>query len=261
MEEDYKYFKSAVLERTGIDLTLYKERQMKRRLESLYQRHRFLSFRAFFHEGMLKDPVLLQAFLDKMTINVSEFYRNKSRWDFFEEVVLPELLETRQKLKLWSAACSSGEEAYTVAIIASKHRDLSDVSIVATDIDAEALKKADVGFYKEISIREVPTEEMRYAFDLEADGYRIKSVFKEAIRFQNHNLLADPYPRGNDLIICRNILIYFTATAKDQIFRGFNDALKIGGFLFVGSTEQIFSPETYGFEHVGNFFYRKRWGL
>ncbi|QQK79864.1 protein-glutamate O-methyltransferase CheR [Salicibibacter cibi] len=261
MEEDYNYFKSAVLERTGIDLALYKERQMKRRLESLYKRHRFSSFRVFFHEGMLNDPALLQAFLDKMTINVSEFYRNKSRWDFFEEVILAELLKTRQQLKFWSAACSSGEEAYTAAIIANKHRGLSGVSIKATDIDAEALKKADAGFYKETSLREVPTEEMRRAFDQEANGYRIKPMFKEAVRFQNHNLLADPYPCGNDLIICRNILIYFTTPAKDQILRGFNDALKDGGFLFVGNTEQIFSPETYGFEHVGNFFYRKRKNL
>ncbi|AXF54886.1 CheR family methyltransferase [Salicibibacter kimchii] len=258
MKKDYSYFKSAVLERTGIDLSLYKERQMKRRLESLYKRHHFHSFRAFFHEGMLNDPVLLQAFLDKMTINVSEFYRNKSRWDFFEEVILAELKKKQQKLRFWSAACSSGEEAYTAAIIASKHRDLSDVSIVATDIDMEALKKAEAGFYQEPSVREVPKKEKQRAFEQEANGYRIQSRFKETVRFQKHNLLADPYPRGNDLIICRNILIYFTGPAKDQIISGFNDALRIGGFLFVGNTEQIFSPETYGLEHVGNFFYRKR---
>ncbi|WP_405127443.1 CheR family methyltransferase [Salicibibacter halophilus] len=258
MEEDYRYFKAAILERTGIDLSLYKERQMKRRLESLYKRHRFRSFRAFFHEGVLNDPALLQAFLDKMTINVSEFYRNKKRWDFFEEVILAELLQKREKLKFWSAACSSGEEAYTAAIITDKHLDLANVSIVATDIDTKALKKADAGFYKEVAVRDMPNEEKQRVFVQEANGYRIKPMFKEAVRFQRCNLLTDLYPRGNDLIICRNTLIYFTGKAKEGILHGFNRALKNGGFLFVGNTEQIFSPETYGFEQAGDFFYRKR---
>ncbi|SDI28786.1 CheR family methyltransferase [Natribacillus halophilus] len=258
MQDDYSFFKTAILRQTGIDLSAYKERQMKRRLETLYKQHHFYSFRSFFQRGLQNDPALWQAFFDKMTINVSEFYRNKKRWERFEFDILPQLLETRGKLQLWSAACSSGEEAYTAAMITSKYRALTDVSILATDIDREALQRAKAGRYQEKSVREVVPAERKRCFDEEGNHYRVKPMFRDTIRFKRHNLLADPYPREQDLIICRNALIYFTNAAKEQIYHRLNQSLKSGGFLFVGSTEQLFSPETYGFEHVGNFFYRKR---
>ncbi|MCM3022922.1 CheR family methyltransferase [Heyndrickxia ginsengihumi] len=254
----YLQFISYIKKKTGIDLSLYKEAQMKRRLTTLYEKKGFTSFRDFAN-GIDRSSELLNEFLDRMTINVSEFYRNKSRWDVLEQKVLPRLLkEHGQQLKIWSAASSTGEEPYTIAMIMSKFIPLDRISILATDIDENVIEKAKIGIYSERSINEVPADMKKKYFIKEGAGayYRISNEIKKTVTFKRHNLLADPYPSAH-LIVCRNVLIYFTEEAKEKIYRNFSQALKPNGTLFVGSTEQIFNPAEYGFEIEDTFFYKK----
>ncbi|WAA13759.1 CheR family methyltransferase [Fervidibacillus halotolerans] len=256
MVDEYAQFIQKVKKKTGIDLSLYKETQMKRRLTSLYEKNGFRSFTEFFN-AMVKDEKLYNAFLDRMTINVSEFYRNRNRWEVLQNKILPDLLKRSKRLKIWSAACSTGEEPYTIAMVLSHYIPLEQIRILATDIDENALQKAKIGVYNERSLNEVPEDMKRKFFRKENHVYIIDEKIKKTVTFKKHNLLADPFDHQFDLIVCRNVLIYFTEQAKTELYRKFSDALNLGGILFVGSTEQIFNASQYGFSPIETFFYKK----
>lgn len=253
---DYEEFISNIKRKTGIDLALYKEAQMKRRLTSLYEKKGFKSFQEFF-KGIEKDSALLNEFLDRMTINVSEFYRNGKRWQVLQDKIFPRLLQNNKKLKIWSAACSTGEEPYSLAMVLSNYLPLSQISILATDLDENAIAKAKAGIYPERSLAEVPPNIKSKYFEKEGLFYKVKDEIKRTVTFRRHNLLKDSYDQNYDLIVCRNVMIYFTEEAKDQIYNNFSHSLRSGGVLFVGSTEQIFNPSKYSFEIEDTFFYKK----
>lgn len=247
----------SIKRKTGIDLAAYKEAQMKRRLTSLYEKKGYKNFLTFF-EALDKDRDLMNEFLDRMTINVSEFYRNGKRWEILQTKIFPKLLANNKRLKIWSAACSTGEEPYTTAMVLSNHIPLSQIAIQATDLDENAIQRAKVGIYPERSLAEVPDEMKSKYFEQQNQFYKVDDAIKKTVTFRKHNLLKDTYEKNFDLIICRNVMIYFTEEAKDQIYQNFSDSLRSGGILFVGSTEQIFNPGKYGFETEDTFFYRKK---
>lgn len=257
MLQDYEQFVVDIKKKTGIDLALYKEAQMKRRLTSLYEKRGFHSFHDYF-TAISQDRNLLDEFLDRMTINVSEFYRNGKRWEVLEKKLLPKLLEKNSRLKIWSAACSTGEEPYTIAMILSKFMPLSQVQILATDLDENVISRAKIGAYPERSLNEVPDEMKRRYFTQDGSFFKVSDEIKKTVTFRKQNLLADSFGGPFDLIVCRNVLIYFTEDAKDILYKKFSSALKPDGIFFVGSTEQIFNPGLYGFETEDTFFYRKK---
>lgn len=252
----YETFIANIKKKTGIDLSLYKEAQMKRRLTSLYEKKGFRNFNEYY-DAIHTNKELLEEFLDRMTINVSEFYRNAQRWDVLEKKIFPKLLANNKRLKIWSAACSTGEEPYSIAMVLSSHIPMRDIAVQATDLDLGVIEKAKVGLYPERSLKEVPPAIVKQYFNNEGNFYQVKEEVKKTVTFKQHNLLDDRYDIGYDLIVCRNVMIYFTEEAKDQIYMNFSKSLKPGGILFVGSTEQIFNPAKYGFESEDTFFYRK----
>ncbi|WP_318617339.1 protein-glutamate O-methyltransferase CheR [Sporosarcina sp. YIM B06819] len=253
---DYAAFIGNIKKKTGIDLSLYKEAQMKRRLTSLYEKKGYRNFKDYF-EAIHNDNELLEEFLDRMTINVSEFYRNAQRWDVLEKKIFPKLLAQNKKLKIWSAACSTGEEPYSLAMVLSSHVPVRDIAILATDLDLGVIERAKVGLYPERSLKEVPAPVVKQHFNNDGHFFQVKDEIKKTVTFKQQNLLEDRFDTGFDLIVCRNVMIYFTEEAKDQIYMNFSKSLKTGGILFVGSTEQIFNPAKYGFESEDTFFYRK----
>ncbi|MFJ7928137.1 CheR family methyltransferase [Peribacillus sp. NPDC096448] len=257
MPQEYEEFIRNIKMLTGIDLALYKEGQMKRRLTSLYEKRGYHSFREYY-KGIQTNPGVLNEFLDRMTINVSEFYRNAKRWEVLERKILPELLASKKKLKIWSAACSTGEEPYTLAMILSNLVPLSQIEILATDLDENVLARAELGLYPERSLNEVPEEIKRKYFEKKADFYHVDDEIKRRVTFKKQNLLADRFEQGFDLIVCRNVLIYFTEEAKNLLYEKFSASLRSGGIFFVGSTEQIFTPGKYQFETIDTFFYKKK---
>ncbi|MCS7462473.1 protein-glutamate O-methyltransferase CheR [Paenibacillus doosanensis] len=256
-DQDFLLFIKKVKDYTSIDLAQYKEAQMKRRLTTLRMKKGYDSFASFF-EAMTKDKELFYEFLDRMTINVSEFWRNPNRWEVLEKQFLPEMLRKTRKLKCWSAACSTGEEPYTLAMILAELGALQDAQLVATDLDEGALAKAKKAVYSDRSIRDVPQAYLKKYYKQENMTFSIADGLKREIRFQKQNLLIDPFDTQFDLIICRNVMIYFTEEAKHLLYHKFANALKPGGILFVGSTEQIFSPGQYELEPAETFFYRKK---
>lgn len=256
MEEEYIDFISRIKLKLGIDLNLYKEAQMKRRITTLRNKRGFSNFTSYY-KALNTEEILLKEFIDRLTINVSEFYRNPKRWDMLQSEILPLLIKQNNKLKVWSAACSTGEEPYSLAMMLEEHFPQASIQILATDIDGKVLNKAKKGVYQEQSLKELSPYMKKKYFTKQHDLYMVDERLKKRITFKEHNLLADNYPAHMDLIVCRNVLIYFTDEAKNLIYQNFSKALNKNGVLFVGSTEQIFSPTKYNLSLVETFFYQK----
>ena len=257
---DYEEFKKAFYEYSSIDLNLYKEKQMKRRLTSLVERNGFSSFMDFFR-ATLKDRYLYQTFINYLTINVSEFYRNPNQWEILKDVIFPMIIDRKgsiERIKIWSSACSTGDEPYTLVMILSNFFPLSKIRIIATDIDLAAIEKAKQGLYPSRSIKDLPKEYLsQYFVRISDETYKISDDIKRCVEYRQLNLLRDPYPQEVDLIVCRNVLIYFTEEAKTQIYKNFNRSLTENGILFLGSTEQIIGAAKYGLKPIYTFFYQK----
>lgn len=252
----YEYFKKQVYELTGINLSLYKEKQMKRRINSLVNRNKFKDFDDYF-EGIKTNKNLFNEFINYLTINVSEFFRNPNQWEVLEKEILPPLLKNNRTISVWSSACSTGEEPYTIAMILTKYFDLNEIKILATDIDNAAIQKAKIGIYTEKSVQNVPKEFKNKYFRKIGNSYKISESIKKCVNFRQLNLLEDEYPKDNHLILCRNVMIYFTEEAKIKMYKKFYDAMTDDGIFFVGSTEQIILSERYKFKPVKTFFYSK----
>ncbi|MDA3846429.1 MAG: protein-glutamate O-methyltransferase CheR [Vallitaleaceae bacterium] len=257
MIADYEAFKEVIFKISGIDLNAYKERQMKRRIDSLIRKNGYKGYDDYVDALKINGSVY-EEFINYLTINVSEFFRNPAQWEVLKEEVIPYLQkEFSKNIKIWSAACSTGDEPYSLAMVLSEFIPLNQINIIATDIDDQILSKAKTGLYNEKSLAAVPERFIKKYFTLVGKSYKISDEIKQCITFKKHNLLKDAYPRGLDLIVCRNVLIYFTEEAKNDIYMRFNGSLKKKGILFVGSTEQIIQSQKYNFEAIKSFFYKK----
>lgn len=253
---NYEGFKGQVLTLTGINLSAYKENQMKRRIDALIKKSLCNSYEEYV-QLIKANKKALEDFVTYLTINVTEFFRNPSQWEILEKQIVPLLLQKKRTLKIWSAACSTGDEPYSLAMLLSQIVPMSQIQIIATDIDKEVLKKAQAGYYTARNLANMPVGLKEKFLRPQEGGYVISEELKSCITFKQHNLLKDPYPLGMDLIVCRNVLIYFTEEAKKDIYHNFNKALVDEGILFVGSTEQIIMCQDYGFEPNKIFFYQK----
>lgn len=258
MLDSYESFKKSIYDMTKIDLNAYKERQMKRRIEALVTKHGINSFSDYVIK-LKTDKVAFDEFINYITINVSEFYRNPEQWALLEKEVFPYLFDRFSKdLKIWSAACSTGDEPYSLAMLLSKFVPLNRIKIIATDIDKTVMEKAKAGFYNIKSLKALPQEFVdKYFVKVNDKTYQITDQIKACVDFKQHDLLRDAYPTNCDLIVCRNVLIYFTDEAKNKIYSDFHKALKKDGLLFVGSTEQIIQAQQIGFGNFKSFFYKK----
>ena len=257
MVYDYEYFKKEVYKLTKIDLNAYKEKQMKRRIDTLIAKNGISGYENYV-KCLQTDAKRFEEFVNYLTINVSEFYRNPDQWELLDKEVIPGLINRFGKdLKIWSAACSTGDEPYSLVMALSKHVPLNQIHIIATDIDKQVLEKAKVGLYNEKSIESVPDDLKYKYFTQVGKSYKISDEIKKHVEFREHNLLRDPYPTGCHLIVCRNVVIYFTEEAKDEIYRKFYDAMAKDGMLFIGSTEQIMNYRELNLKRHQSFLFQK----
>ncbi|MGN0437951.1 MAG: CheR family methyltransferase [Lachnospiraceae bacterium] len=257
MSYDYESFKKDVYKLTNINLSLYKERQMKRRIESLMARKGYDDFQKYY-KAMEADNELLRSFVSYLTINVSEFYRNPKQWELFEHEMIPYLKHNfGTKINIWSAACSTGDEPYTIAMLLARHIPLNQVHVYATDIDEDVLHFAKKGVYPARSLEHLPKDLLDSHFTKINNEYHIHDDIKNCVEFRKHNLLEDRYPTSMHMIVCRNVVIYFTDEAKDKVYHNFHTTLCNNGVLFIGSTEQIIHAKEIGFDSTNSFFYRK----
>lgn len=250
-------FEKWVFKEIGINLSAYKPNQLHRRIESLMTRVGVSSLEEY-TKLIKKDSAQRQRFLDFITINVTEFFRNPELFDELDKYIKSVYLPKNQSLKIWSAACSIGCEPYSVAMMlqnsstaASRHK------ILATDIDSTILVKAKEGEYTDNEMKNVKPEYLNKYFKLVNNKYKINESIKNMVTFKKHDLILDSYEGNFDIILCRNVVIYFNTDVKNEIYRKFSKSLKPGGLLFVGATESIYNYREYGFEKASTFIYRK----
>ncbi len=256
VQEDWELFKQKLFAKSNIDLNQYKPAQMQRRITNLMNRHGVSTYMAFF-QLIEANPKLYKDFIDYLTINVTEFFRTPEKFAELEEKVVPDLLTRSSRLNVWSAGCSTGAEPYSLAMILLQKAPAARHRILATDLDSEMLAKAKQGAYAAGELKNIPAQRMDRYFVKSGDTYTVKDEVKGMVEFQRHNLLLDKFESGFDLILCRNVVIYFTEEAKDALYRRFFSALKPGGVFFVGGTEAILNFRDIGFQHYLPFFYRK----
>lgn len=251
----YDKFEKNIAELTGVDLGMYKY-QIHRRVHTLMKNWGMKDYGEYY-DVIKENPEKRRAFLDYITINVTEFFRNPERWNILRKRILPDLLEAGvRSANLWSAGCSSGQEPYSLAILSLESG--LDCRIFAVDVDEGALSKAEEGVYPVSQLEKISPGMLSKYFSPERNGmYRVARKVKEKVFFKQFNLLKDPFPENQHLILCRNVVIYFSAETKNRLYKKFFDSLAPGGFLMVGSTEQIFGYRNLGFETAGSFIYRR----
>ena len=250
MNEDQEF--RALLERIkrerGLDCRQYKVNFLKRRLAVRLRARGVESYREYLR---LLDDEEYEKLFEALTINLSYFFRDKTVFEALREKVLKTLIQEKLEgssrlIRVWSAGCAGGEEPYSVAILLDEllGADLGNwrISIRATDLDAGALEKARRGVYSEFSFRGAdPDYIKRYFTPLSDREYSLQPEIKALVKFERHDLLADPPPHYLDLILCRNVLIYFSRQQQERLFAIFHDALGEGRYLVTGKTE-ILSP-------------------
>ncbi len=254
---DYDRFCGGVKRLCDIDLAQYRRAQMERRLRTFARRAGHDDLDQYL-AALRRDVAARSAFLDHMTINVSELFRNPERFDELERTHLPALLAASpgRGLKVWSAGCSYGAEPYTLAVLLKELAPRARHEIVATDIDQTILARAREGIFSEQDMANVSRERRAKWFVERPDGtWQANPELRAAVRFSRLDLLSDPFPKTRDLIVCRNVVIYFNDDAKEGICARFFDVLRPGGILFVGSTERVSDTAGLGWKRLANFFY------
>jgi chemotaxis protein methyltransferase CheR len=253
---DMDYFEQWVLKEFNINLSAYKSNQLHRRINSLMSRVGANSIEEYI--GLLKkDPAQKQKFLDFITINVSEFFRNPEIFSELKDKLKNELLKNSTSLKIWSAACSIGAEPYSIGMYLDELSPMGRHKIIATDIDNTILDRARMGEYAAAEIKNIKKEYLDKYFTEKGDKYIMSPKIKNIVTFKKHDLILESYDEDFDLIVCRNVVIYFNQDVKDEIYKKFSQSLKKGGLLFVGATESIYNYRDYGFEKASTFIYRK----
>ncbi len=253
---DFDDFNKWAFKELGINLEAYKQEQLNRRITSLMSRVGIKDLNEY-KKALLSDEDQKQKFLDFITINVTEFFRNTELFKELESNIKKDLLPKNNKLKIWSAACSIGCEPYSIAMIMQELSPTGKHSIIATDIDSTILKKAKEGVFGEADIKNVQKNILDKYFIKEDKKFIVNKNIKSMVTFKKHDLIVDKYEKDFDLIVCRNVVIYFKNDVKKVIFQKFNESLKKGGLLFVGATESIYNYKEYGFEKVSTFIYKK----
>jgi chemotaxis protein methyltransferase CheR len=204
------------------------------------------------------DETALRKLKNLLTIKVTEFFRDRAQFELLRTKILPELLTRSNRLNIWSAGCSHGGEPYSTAILLDELSPGVQHRILATDIDEPILSRAARGGpYHAPDVANVDGRHVLKYFRKEHDGYYVIDELRKKVTFRQHDLLRDRFESGFDLIICRNVVIYFSDNAKKGLYGKFNSSLKEGGLLFIGATEALMDAAAMGFVRVDNCFYRK----
>ncbi|MFK5936906.1 MAG: PAS domain S-box protein, partial [Sulfurimonas sp.] len=256
LESPLEALRQLLLEKENLDINKYKNETLIRRIN---RRMSFLHLSTFaeYLFYIKTDNAELHNLHQDILIGVTTFFRDKEAFNVLKNELFVYLTDkpNNYKLRLWSVACSTGEEAYSLAIlvdqISKEINKTFDVHIFATDIDEAALSKARKGIYQNELLKDMDSLLLQKYFIKSQDNYTIVESIRKKIIFTNHNILNDPPFTNQDLISCRNFLIYILPQIQTEVFKLFNYALKKEGILFLGSSESIISSAKY-FKAINN---------
>ena len=252
----------------GIDFRQYRPKCLRRRIVVGMHEANVESFCAYL-DFLNKNPQQYDKLLDRITINVSEFFRNPKTFKAIREKVIPAIVERKENIagyniRIWSAGCATGEEPYSLAILfkeaLQKLGQNSKINIIATDIDKNALRKAKIGCYGVKALKGLKASQIAAYFDKDNDNYCIKHQIKVMVKFMDYNMISDQLPRAVDLILCRNVIIYFNKELQNKVYANFYNALASSGFLVAGKTESLMDikEELFAKVDIGERILQKR---
>jgi chemotaxis protein methyltransferase CheR len=254
--DDYTALCEGVRRMTGIDLGQYKRGQMERRIRTFATKQGTPDLGAYLRV-LQKDPAKVTELVDRVTINVSQLWRNPEQWTLLGRKVLP-ALAAEGPVRAWSAGCSYGAEAFTLAAVAGAAIPGTRVTIRGTDIDPRIVERARAGVFTAEDGRDAPAAELKRWFEPVDGGWKAKPELRRLVTFEVGDLLRRrPSPESFDLVLCRNTVIYFNEEVRDALHERLVTALRPGGHLLIGSTERVTKPKELGLEPAGPFLYRK----
>ncbi len=254
--DEYVDFCRGVRALCRIDLEQYRRGQMERRIRS-FAAARGAGRLAEYLRVLRRDRSELDAFLDRITINVSQLWRNPDEWAALAEDVLPGLAEAG-RVRAWCAGCSYGAEAYTLAAVAAEALPGVRVDVRGTDIDQRMVARARAGRFSLADARDVPPAALERWFARDGDELVAHPDLRRRVRFDAADLLRlRVAPRSFDLVLCRNTVIYFTPDVRDGLHARLADGLRTGGVLLVGATERVADPAALGLRGLRPRTYRR----
>jgi len=267
--KDYLFLSDLVTRRTGIVLGENKRDMVYARLSRRIRRLELSSFSKYVH--ILKGPdgeSEIGFLINALTTNLTRFFREPQQFTHLREVAIPNCLEylraeRSSRLRIWSAACSSGEEPYSIAMTICDSTGVEglDARILATDLDTRMLETAVKGEYTEASVSDIPLEQrknhLRSYESSGNDGWRVNEFVRSLVTFKQLNLIGEwPMHGPFDVIFCRNVMIYFDATTKQNLIQRFANIMRPGGWLYLGSSETMIDLGE-DFERMGSTTYRR----
>ena len=263
----FRELRGLVLQAGGIDIELYRDRCVLRRLAARLRAAGAADL-AGYCRRLDADPGEIRRLVEGLTVNVSEFFRNPRTFRALAREVLPVLVaqkraEGDRSIRIWSAGCATGEEPYSVALACADALGEAlgkfHVVVYATDVDEPSLVAARAGRYRAASLARLPRPMVRRHFEADGDGYLVRPAVRRMVHFRRHDLLAPPPFRRLDLALCRNVLIYMVRPSQERILDTLYDVLNPGGFLVLGKVEALTGPARDRFEvvNLAERIYRK----
>jgi len=267
---DFRRFSVLVYEKCGINLHKGKKELVRARLGKRLREAGFKDFRTYYRFVTQEDRGdELVKMLDAISTNLTSFFREEKHFDFLKRVVFPtysvgENTAGLQKLQFWSAGCSSGEEPYSLAMLLLEYLGENprlDMKVLATDISTKVLAQAERGVYPAARLEKIPATVVRKYFHRgygRQEGYlRVKPSLREMVQFKRLNLMEPlPFKEAFDVILCRNVMIYFDKTTQEDLVSKLYDGLLDGGYLFIGHSETL-TRISHRFRYIRPSVYQK----
>ncbi|MFH0772416.1 MAG: protein-glutamate O-methyltransferase CheR [Candidatus Omnitrophota bacterium] len=267
-ETDFKFLLDKIQRNKGADFSLYRTATLKRRIDSRMRTTGCLDYSDYIIY-LNKNPEEYDNLISAITINVTEFFRNPETFTILEKKVIPEIIRSKKErgrkvIRAWSAGTSNGEEAYSLAVLflEALKENIADFDVVVygTDVDPACIEKGKAGIYTALSIKEIDKERLAKYFNKNEESYEINDNVKKLTKFTAHNLVSDEFLKHLDLILCRNVIIYFTRPLQEMVYSNFARALNKGGILVLGKVESLWGYAKENFEIFDNRerIYRKQ---
>lgn len=257
MVKDYIEFKKRFLKLTGLDLNCYKDQQMERRIKQFMNRVKVKDYESYIKLLETREEEKIR-FLNYLTINTTSFFRDPAIYRKLKSEIIPEILSRKKgKVKLWSAGCSIGAEPYSLAILMTEITSPGRYTIVASDIDEQALEKAMEGIYHPNQLEHLSKKSLNKYFDQKKGLYQLKPTMRNKVTFKKHDMLRNNFEKNCDLILCRNVFIYFKQETQERLLSNFIESLNPQGYLVIGCSENIGDHRKWGLKKVGIAIFQK----
>jgi len=254
----YQKMKKLLHETVGLDFNGYRDEYLKRRFAIRLRATGTNTYRRYVRY-LQKNPDEYNVVIDNLVINYTTFFRDKDVYVYLEKTVLPRLFKSNE-VRIWSAGCATGEEPYSLVhkMLGTKLSDFK-VTILASDLDEDALDKAVKAEYSSKQLNGIDDSLIGKYFSKDCESYQVKDSVKQLVSFEKHDLMKPSLHNGFDLILCRNVMIFFSRESQQQVHMHFHKALREGGYLVIGKAEVLSGEpsETFSCTDVNSRVYQK----